>query len=106
MEDIRNQIIKDASGLVETCVAYSMNKTPNADIKKDMIQECYLWLCTYDIDKLADAYNKKHLNALISSFIHRQWFSKNSPFYTKYKRFDLSSDEITQKELDIPDDSL
>ena len=105
MEEKRKEIIDYVlkTKLIETCVKYNTNRSSNSDIKNDLIQECYLWLCGYDIDKLTNAYENKHLNALITRFIQNQWFSKTSPFYRIYKRFDLSTDEITKKELDIPD---
>lgn len=105
MEDKRKEIIDFIikTKLVETCVRYNTNKTSNHSIKEDLEQEAYLWLCEYDLDKLNNAYENKHLNALITRFVQNQWFSKTSPFYKKFKKFDLNSDEITQKELNIPD---
>lgn len=105
MEDIRQEILDYVikTKLVETCVRYNLNKTSNQDIKQDMCQEVYLWLCQYDIEKLTDAYKNKHLNALLTRFIQNQWFSKTSPFFKAFKKFDMVSDEITNKELQIPD---
>lgn len=92
-----------SSGLVETCVSYQLNKCKNPYFKEELIQETYLWLMTYDIEKLQDAYVHRHLNALITRYLINQWFSNTSPFYKNFKRFDMQADEITQKELDIPD---
>ena len=106
MEEKRNEIVKwlTEKKLVETCVKYNTNKSSNTELKNDLIQECFLWLCSYDLEKLTDAYENKHLNALITRFIQNQWFSKTSPFYKHYKKFDLCTDEITYKELNIPDE--
>ena len=68
-----------------------------------MCQEVFLWLCQYDIEKLSNAYYNRHLNALCTRFIQNQWFSKTSPFYKAFKKFDMNSDEITERELNIPD---
>lgn len=105
MEEKRNEIINFIlkTRLVETCVQYRLNKCTNKDWVLDMVQEVYLWLCEYDIEKLNNAYINNHLSALITRFIINQFFSKTSPFYKKFKKFDLNSDEITQTELNIPD---
>lgn len=106
MTDERREIVDSVlkSGLAEKCVAYQTNKCNNQYLKEELLQELYLWLCTYDIDKLKDAYKKKHMNALITRWISNNFFSKTSPFYKQFKRFDLFSDEITNSELQIPDD--
>lgn len=106
MEDKRKEIIDYIikTKLAEKCVRYQTNKSPNTYLKEELLQELYFWLLTYDIEKLADAYEKKHINALLTRWISNNWFSKTSRFYAKYKRFDLNSDEITQKELNIPDE--
>lgn len=103
--DKREEIVKFAidTELVETCVRYRTNKSTDNYLKDDLTQEVYLWLMTYDIDKLTDAYEKGHLSALITRFICNQWHSKTSPFYKTYRKFDISSDEITAKELNIAD---
>ena len=49
-------------------------------------QEMWLWLLTYDEAKLSDAYENKHLNALITRYLQNQLFSKNSEFYYRYRR--------------------
>lgn len=100
-QEILNFII--SKQLVETCVKYRLNKCKVKDLKAEMVQEVYLWLCTYDINKLKNAYENRHLSALITRFIINQWFSKTSPFYKKFKKFDVLSDEITSNELKIPD---
>lgn len=96
------QYIMD-EGLVETCVKYRLNKCRDPELKKEMVQETYLWLLTYDLDKLRDAWVNKHLSALITRFICNQFFSKTSAFYRQFKRFDLCTDEITPQTLNIPD---
>lgn len=93
-----------SSKLVETCVQYRLNKCRSQYLKDEMVQEVWLWLCSYDIGKLRNAYENRHLSALITRFIINQYFSKTSPFYKKFKKFDLCSDELTYKELKIPDE--
>lgn len=91
------------SGLVERCVGYQTNKCRNEYLKEELLQETWLWICTYDLDKLKNAYEEKHLNALITRYLKNQFFSKTSPFYKSHKKFDLLTDEIGKKELEIPD---
>lgn len=106
MEAKRKEIVDylQDTGLVERCVRYQTNKSSNRELKNDLTQECWLWLLTYDLDKLTDAYDNGHINALITKWIRNQWHSRTSPFFKEFRKFDLSSDELTQKELDIPDD--
>ena len=89
--------------LVETCVKYRLNKCRDAEMKKEMVQETYLWLLTYDLQKLRDCFFNKHLSALITRFILNQYFSKTSAFYRTFKKFDLQTDEIGKDALNIPD---
>lgn len=100
-QEIINKIIKER--LVETCVQYRLNKCKSHYLKEELVQECYLWLMTYDIAKLNDAYENKHLSALITRYLINQFFSKTSDFYKRYKRWDERTDEITDKERAIPD---
>lgn len=99
--EIINKIIKEK--IVETCVQYRLNKCKSNYLKEELVQECYLWLTEYDIEKLNDAYENRHLSALVTAYIVRQWFSKTSDYYKRYKRWDERTDEITDKERAIPD---
>ena len=105
MEEGRKQIIDKIikERIVETCVQYRLNKCKSNYLKEELVQECYLWLSTYDIAKLTDAAQNKHLSALVTAYIIRQWFSQTSDFYKRYKRWDERTDEITDKERAIPD---
>ena len=105
MEDRRKKIVDEivSRRLVETCVQYRLNKCRDNYLKEELTQECYLWLLTYDIGKLEDAYMNNHLSALITAYIIRQWFSRTSDFYKRYKRLDALCDEITERELNLPD---
>lgn len=53
----------------------------------DLEQEIYTILLEYDVDKIIDMYNKKQLKFFIVGIITRQYFSKTSPFYKKYKKY-------------------
>lgn len=105
MEPERLEIINYVleTGLAEKCVSYRLNKCKDPYIKEELLQELYVWLCEYDILKLQDAYEKKHMSALITRWIINNYFSKSSPFYTKHRKFSALSDDITEKELNIPE---
>ena len=91
-QEIVDWLLQD--GLVERCVAYQTNKAKNAYLKEEMLQETWLWILTYDLDKLKNAYDNKHMNALLTRYIRNQWFSKTSPFYKTFRKFDLLTDEL------------
>ena len=105
MEAKRKEIVDSLiqSELPERCIRYQTNKSSNKELKNDLLQELWLWILTYDLDKLTDAYDNGHINALITRWIRNQWHSRTSPFFKEFRKFDLNSDEITQNELDIPD---
>lgn len=105
MEPEREEIVQYLleSGLLERCVGYQTNKCRNVYLKEELLQEAWLWVMTYDLDKLKDAYANKHLNALITRYLKNQFFSKTSPFYKSHRKFDLMTDEIGKDELEIPD---
>lgn len=83
----REAIIKDImdSRLLTTCVDYQLKKQPQHYANRDdIISDAWLWLLTYDEDKLIDAYSGKHINALITRYLQNQLFSKTSEYYRKY----------------------
>lgn len=87
----RDEIIKsiDESGLLITCVDYQLKKQPqHYGNRDDIIQDAWLWLLTYDLEKLWDAYTNKHLNAMITRYLQNQIFSKTSDYWRRYIRFD------------------
>lgn len=91
-EKIIDSILK--SKLVEKCVSYQAMKMPKY-IKEEITQETWLWLLSYDIDKLADAFENKHLNALITRYLQNQLNSITSPFYKTYFKNQENFVEIT-----------
>lgn len=81
-----------------------MSKVPEEKIYlEDLIQDTWLWLMTYDEGKLLNAYEKKHLNALITSVLVKNIFSKKSPYFQRYHKDSSRCREITDKELNLPD---
>ena len=74
----------------------------------DLVQEIYLILLEYNEDKLIKMYERKQLKFFIVRIIMNQYFSKNSPFYKKYKLYDQRQDynkkiETEEDEFDTED---
>lgn len=71
----------------------------------DLEQEIYMILLEYDKDKIIELYEKKQLRYFIVGIIQRQYNSKTSPFYKKYKKYYsivdanvLNNDEINEED--------
>ena len=105
MEQLRQNIINETikSGLVDRCVSYQTNRCKSSYLKEELKQEVWLFLMTYPMEKLQDAYEHSHLNALISAFISRQFYSHTSSFYRRYRRDDERMEEITAEHEKIAD---
>lgn len=77
----------------------------NFSIKKndwdDFMQEIYLILLEYDSDKLFEMYEKKQLKWFIIKIIQNQYFSKNSTFYCKYKKYYNIINDIKKEAYNI-----
>lgn len=76
----------------------------------DLEQEIYMILLEYNKNKIIELYNNKQLRYFIIGIIQRQYNSKTSPFYKKYKKYYsivdenvINSMEITEEEFDIDD---
>lgn len=83
------------SKLLTTCVDYQLKKQPqHYGNRDDIISDAWVWLLTYDEDKLADAYEHKHLNALITRFLQNQVFSSTSEYYRKYIKFNSITEDL------------
>lgn len=104
MERLRQHIIEEllTSTTVDDCVNYQM-KDATEYYREEMRQNIWLWLLTYDIRKLADAFTNRHLNALVTRFISTQYWSRNSPFHKVYRKMQSLEDEIGYEALEIPE---
>lgn len=93
----RQEIIDNIldSGLLVTCVDYQLKRQPqHYQNRADIIQDAWLWLLSYDIEKLTDAYLNNHLNALLTRYIQNQIFSKTSDYYRKYVKLNTLSEDL------------
>lgn len=83
------------TGLLTTCVDYQLKKQPQHYANRDdILSDAWLWLLTYDMDKLTDAYLNNHLNAMITRYLQNQIFSKTSDYYRKYIKLNSLSEEL------------
>lgn len=83
------------SKLLTTCVDYQLKKQPqHYGNRDDIISDAWVWLLTYDEAKLIDAYEHKHLNALITRFLQNQVFSSTSEYYRKYIKFNSITEDL------------
>lgn len=89
--DVLNIVDKLARNRVVEDMIKNMNIN---DYPDDLAQEIYLILLEYDKDKIEDIYNKNQINFFISRIITNQAFSKNSPFYFNYKKWDFNKEEL------------
>lgn len=102
-ETIINSVIE--SGLLKKCVEYQVKKAKTEiQFRDDIEQDMWVWLMGYDIDKLSDAFENNHLNALFSKVLQNWIWSSTSPYHKQYRLFGQNSDEITNKEINIPDE--
>ena len=89
--DVLNIVDKLARDRVVEDMIKNMNIN---DYPDDLAQEIYLILLEYDKEKIEDIYNKNQINFFISRIITNQAFSKNSPFYLNYKKWDLNKEDL------------
>lgn len=89
------EVLNIVDKLARNRVVEDMIKNMNInDYPDDLAQEIYLILLEYDKEKIEDIYNKNQINFFISRIITNQAFSKNSPFYLNYKKWDFNKEEL------------
>lgn len=70
----------------------------------DLEQEIYMILLEYKKDKIVELYENKQLKYFIVGIIQRQYNSKTSPFYKKYKKYYQYIDGNFVNKEDVVDD--
>ena len=89
-------------GLIDRCMDYQFAKVKSShQFKEDLKNDLIIELLEYE--KLADAEEEGHFNALLSRMLINNIHSKTSWYYRRYIRPDITSDEITEREMQIPD---
>lgn len=92
-----------SNGLIQKCVDYQFMKIDKT-YKDDFFQDLVLELLEFDNNKLNDAHDRNHMNALLTRIIQNNVFSNTSWFYRRYKKWDFLTDEITYNEIQLPDE--
>ena len=83
--------------LVERIVNKLLSSSKNPfDCPEDLIQDIYLLLLQKDDDLIVNLYNKGELAYYLLKIARNQLLSKNSPYYTKYIRFQSNNDDISE----------
>ena len=81
-----NTIIKEIyeENIVKDIIANMRVKSNDID---DLEQEIYMILLEYNQDRIIEMYKKNQLRYFIVGIISRQYNSKTSPFYKKFKKY-------------------
>lgn len=91
------EIVAENLELIKTCIdcQFAKLKDPGkAQFKEDLHNDIVIELLEYSPEKLLDAWEHKHLNALITKMIVNNLYSCTSRFYNKYLKFNVKTDEI------------
>lgn len=94
----REEVIKYIidSGLLVTCIDYQLKRQPqHYENRDDIIGDAWVWILSYDEEKLVDAFDNNHLNALITRYLQNQLFSTTSEYYRKYIKFNSISEDLS-----------
>lgn len=98
------EIIDKNTDLINKCIDIQFSRLKDKQWKEDFRNDLFLTLLSYDEEKLRDADDNNHFNALVTAIIVNNLWSRTSPYFKAYKKFDLRTQEITDKELNIGDD--
>ena len=93
------------NGLIQRCAECQFANLKDKQFKDDFMNDLVIILYEYDNDKMNDAHNNNHFNALVTAICIRNLWSHTSPYYKTYKKFmDRSDDITTEIEETIADD--
>ena len=66
------------------------------DCPEDLIQDIYLLLLQKDDDLIVNLYNKDEMGYYLLKIAKNQLLSANSPYFYKYIKFRVQSDDISE----------
>ena len=90
-----NKEIVDANlELLRQCVDCQFATVEDKQFKEDFFHDLIIILYDYDNVKLNDANDGNHLNALVTRIIQNNIWSKTSPYYKEYYKFQNKTDNI------------
>ena len=85
--------IVDAVGrkrLVEAIVQNIASRSLTPELR-DLCQEIYFILLTYDAERLSDIYERGEMGFFIARIAMNQYRSSTSPFNTLYRKYNLNA---------------
>lgn len=97
MTSVRN--IVDAVGrkrLVETIVQNIASRSLTPELR-DLCQEIYSILLTYDAERLSDIYEHGEMRFFIARIAMNQYRSSTSPFHTLYRKYNLNAKPLNDE---------
>ena len=97
----------NGGNLLKKCVDCQFSKLAKTEpgkyqYKDDFYSDLVILLLEYNHEKLLDAHEHGHMNALITRIIQNNIYSKSSKFFTTYLKFDLLSNDLE----DLQDDNI
>ena len=82
------EILMTNYALIRTCCRFQVNKySIPLDLHNDVLQLVCLVILEYDNAKLNKIVEENHLNAFVTGILTRQLYSRNSPFYREFRKF-------------------
>lgn len=84
------------NNLIKECVDNQFFKF-NKKYKEDYYQDLIVTLLLYDNEKLNNAHQNNHFNALITRIIQNNINSNTSEYYRKYIKYDEGKTKITKE---------
>lgn len=84
-----SEILMANKKLIDTCISFQVTKYKQFKYLEDIRQEIYLIILEYNNEKLNAMHRENHINAFVTGVLYRQLYSQTSPFYRKYKKFQM-----------------
>lgn len=91
--------------LVEKVIFKLMSSSKNQfDCPDDLVQDIYLLLLEKDEGLIVNLYNKGELAYYLLKVVRNQLLSANSPYFYKYIKFRVNSDDISEASHIVEED--
>ena len=101
--DIIDELSKDST--VEKIIYKLLPASKNRfDCPDDLVQDIYVLLLEKDDDLIISLYNKGELGFYLLKIAKNQLLSSNSPYYYKYIKFRVQSDDLSEAAHIIEED--
>lgn len=102
--EIIDELSKDST--VEKIIYKLLPASKNRfDCPEDLIQDIYLLLLEKDDKLIIDLYNKGELGFYMLKIAKNQLLSAHSPYFYKYVKFGVQSDDISKAAYIIEEDT-